>query len=184
MRQLAIAVAMLFWIGSSPAQTATGRSNTGAISLTAPVVEDNAPKKSRLLGIEMEFSEPSGNKHLDAKETGRLRLVISNIGKATVRGVVIVPIRFSQLRHSSPVSERTSPPASFTTGVAALTSLSASARAPGGTTPVRYASGSRCSAGRSGTLRRGHASSIGSIWTATVSSPVRTSPRRKSSAAW
>jgi hypothetical protein len=36
----------------------------------------------------MEFSEPSGNKFLDAKETGRLRLLIGNPGRMTVRNVV------------------------------------------------------------------------------------------------
>jgi len=88
---------MLFFLlctTSAAAQTATGRSNTGTISLATPDAAETPRNKARLLGFEMDFSEPSGNKHLDAKETGRLRLVITNLGKTTVRGVVakVVPL--------------------------------------------------------------------------------------------
>jgi hypothetical protein len=36
----------------------------------------------------MDFTEPSGNSYLDAKETGRLKLIITNIGKTPVRNVI------------------------------------------------------------------------------------------------
>ena len=71
------------------AQKAVGRSNTGplpVVSATAKV-DPNAAKVPRI-SFEMDFTEPSGNSYLDAKETGRLKLIITNIGKTPVRNVV------------------------------------------------------------------------------------------------
>jgi hypothetical protein len=83
-----VIVGVLLHPGAS-SQVVTGRSNTGTITLTAVdsalVV---AGKRFQALSFEIEFSEPSGNKSLEAKETGRLRVVISNAGKTMVRGVV------------------------------------------------------------------------------------------------
>jgi hypothetical protein len=45
--------------------------------------------KNRSVTYEFEFTEPSGNKYLDARETGRLRVVLTNNGKVTVRNVVV-----------------------------------------------------------------------------------------------
>lgn len=83
-----------FAAGSASAQVATGRSNTGMISLSLPTNDSADPKKTLPLTFEIEFSEPSGNKHLEARETGRLRVVMSNTGRTVVRGVVakVVPL--------------------------------------------------------------------------------------------
>ena len=72
------------------AQRFTGKSNSGSISVTltdtggTPVVQ-----RLRNVTYDFEFSEPSGNNALDPKETGRLRVVLTNSGKITVRNVVV-----------------------------------------------------------------------------------------------
>lgn len=88
MKAWAVLVLVLAVVGTAGAQVVTGRSNTGMISLTVPSVDNSSGKKTHQLTFEIEFSEPSGNKQLEAKETGRLRVVMSNAGKTPVRGVV------------------------------------------------------------------------------------------------
>jgi hypothetical protein len=72
------------------AQVISGRSNSGALNV---VITDstNTPESERLRNIafEVEFSEPSGNNALDPKETGRLRVVLNNTGKISLRNVVV-----------------------------------------------------------------------------------------------
>jgi hypothetical protein len=87
---LLVALALLAgFSGILQAQVVSGRSNTGSITLT--IIDTSTStngKKIRALSFELEFSDPSGNKALEAKETGRLRLVISNNGKVPQRNVV------------------------------------------------------------------------------------------------
>lgn len=80
---------------SAPGQKITGRSNAGALSVTLP--DSGAPQvveRLRNVTYDFEFSEPSGNNALDPKETGRLRIVLMNSGKITLRNLVvrIVPL--------------------------------------------------------------------------------------------
>ena len=75
------------------AQRGSARSNTGAIpSPSIAKIPGGGPVRS--LSFEVEFTEPSGNGFLDAKETGRLKLIISNIVKVPARNVIakIVPL--------------------------------------------------------------------------------------------
>ena len=77
------------------AQKASGRSSAGSIlPVSADTVAGTGSGKVRSLTFEFEFTEPSGNKFLDAKETGRLRLVINNIGKAPAKNVIakVIPL--------------------------------------------------------------------------------------------
>jgi hypothetical protein len=76
-------------------QKASGRSAAGSLSLSmTDSVVAAAVLKNRSITYEFEFSEPSGNKYLDPRETGRLRVVLTNNGKVAVRNVVvkIVPL--------------------------------------------------------------------------------------------
>jgi hypothetical protein len=81
---------------SAPGQTTiTGKSNTG--SIVPSYAEGGTDASGRPVSgvtFKFEFSEPSGNSYLDARETGRLRIVISNTGRLTVRNVVarVVPL--------------------------------------------------------------------------------------------
>jgi hypothetical protein len=82
-------------IGSMIGQTAVGRSNVGSLPLApsdTSYVENRL--KTRALFFEMQFSGQSSEKILNAKETGRLRLVITNTSDVQVRNVVakLVPI--------------------------------------------------------------------------------------------
>jgi len=73
----------------------TGRSNAGPIVPSyAEVGTNGSGRPTANVTFEFEFTEPSGNKYLDARETGRLRIVISNSGRASVRNVVarVVPL--------------------------------------------------------------------------------------------
>lgn len=82
---------LLVWAGGMQAdgQVVTGRSNTGPITLiVVDTVSASQAKRQSLLSFEIEFSEPSGNKTLEGRETGRLRVVVSNSGRGTVRSVV------------------------------------------------------------------------------------------------
>ena len=77
------------------AQTAVGRSNTGALPFApsdTAYVENRL--KTRALFFEMQFSGQTSEKMLSPKETGRLRLVITNTSDVAVRNVVakLVPI--------------------------------------------------------------------------------------------
>jgi hypothetical protein len=68
-------------IGRSPSGSlTTGVADT--LGLVVPVVPGN-------VAFDLEFSEPSGNEYLEAKETGRLRIAISNPGSAAVKGVFV-----------------------------------------------------------------------------------------------
>jgi hypothetical protein len=77
------------------AQTAEGRSNVGSLPLAPSdsAFVDNR-LKTRALFFEMQFSGQTSEKVLNPKETGRLRLVITNTSDVTVRNVVakLVPI--------------------------------------------------------------------------------------------
>lgn len=96
MRRLAVLFACVsLATGSVVAQTAVGRSNTGALPLApsdSTYVENRL--KTRALFFEMQFSGQTSEKILNPKETGRLRLVITNTSDVSVRNVVakLVPI--------------------------------------------------------------------------------------------
>jgi hypothetical protein len=80
---------------SVDAQIAVGRSNTGSLPVApsdSSFVDNRL--KTRALFFEMQFSGQTTEKVLNAKETGRLRLVITNTSDVTVRNVVakLVPI--------------------------------------------------------------------------------------------
>ena len=89
MKILAFVVAVvLFCAEGVDAQVVSGRSNTGSLSPASRIEKtDSKTETPRSLTIEMEFSEPSGNNYLDAKETGRLRLIIANIANVPARNV-------------------------------------------------------------------------------------------------
>lgn len=77
------------------AQKVSGRSAAGPIMpASVDTTGGGGTGKARNLTFDFEFTEPSGNKFLDAKETGRLRLVINNIGKLPARHVIarVVPL--------------------------------------------------------------------------------------------
>ncbi len=85
-----IAVAVLILVTSLPGygQKAMGRSPAGALSTA--VMDTSGPGVAGAQGsvtFDMEFTEPSGNEYLEQKETGRLRIAISNPGSVTVKGV-------------------------------------------------------------------------------------------------
>lgn len=90
MRTVLTAVVLLVCVCQGFGQPATGRSNTGPIvgPLKQKPVTDTATP-SWPLRFDLEFTEPSGNSVLDPKERGRLRVVITNIGRAAVRGVSV-----------------------------------------------------------------------------------------------
>jgi len=71
-------------------QKITGRSPAGGIGVS---ITDSASTQSslrvRAVTFDTEFSEPSGNNALDPKETGRLRIVLTNSGKIALRNVVV-----------------------------------------------------------------------------------------------
>ncbi|MGB6650267.1 MAG: hypothetical protein WBG01_17195 [Bacteroidota bacterium] len=96
MRQFLLSVAVVAIAASAFGQTTiTGRSNTGSIIPSyAETGTNGSGRPVTGLTFEFEFSEPSGNKYLDARETGRLRIVISNSGRLSVRNVVarVVPL--------------------------------------------------------------------------------------------
>ena len=84
------ALLFLLLVSGVFAQRVQGRSGVGSLGITqvdstgAPVVPH-----IRETTFDFEFSEPSGNKFLDPRETGRLRIVVTNSGKRTLRNVVI-----------------------------------------------------------------------------------------------
>ncbi|MBP1655728.1 MAG: hypothetical protein H6Q31_329 [Bacteroidetes bacterium] len=76
-------------------QVVSGRSGVGSLSVTA--VDSSALNsgiKARAVAYEFEFTEPSGDNFLESRETGRLRLMITNSGKVSLRNVVarIIPL--------------------------------------------------------------------------------------------
>lgn len=87
-----IAVVALTLVTSSPGygQKAMGRSSAGP--LNAVESDTSATAGAGVQGsvtFDMEFTEPSGNEYLEQKETGRLRIAISNPGSATVKGAYV-----------------------------------------------------------------------------------------------
>ncbi len=95
-RELLLCTAIVLASASLCGQTTIrGRSNAGPIVPSYAEGEtDAAGRPVRGVTFEFEFSEPSGNKYLDAHETGRLRIVISNSGRLSVHNVVarVVPL--------------------------------------------------------------------------------------------
>jgi hypothetical protein len=92
---LVICVMAAMLCGVASAQKITGKSNTGSLTLTlVDTVGTPLAQRVRNVAYEFEFSEPSGNGALEPKETGRLRIVLSNSGKITLRNLVvkIVPL--------------------------------------------------------------------------------------------
>ena len=83
----AVAALMLATSLTGYGQKASGLSPAGplrpAITDTSSVGVSGAPGS---VTFDMEFTEPSGNEYLEQKETGRLRIAISNPGSATVKG--------------------------------------------------------------------------------------------------
>lgn len=94
-RTILLLVFLSMAAASASAQIVVGRSNTGALPLAptdSAYVENRL--KTRALFFEMQFSGQSSEKILSPKETGRLRLVITNTSDVPVRSVVakLVPI--------------------------------------------------------------------------------------------
>lgn len=76
-------------------QVISGRSQPGALSvLKHDSLGGTSGIGTRSVEYEFEFTEPSGNNFLEPRETGRLRLVITNSGKVNLRNVVarIIPL--------------------------------------------------------------------------------------------
>jgi hypothetical protein len=96
MRQVFVLCVMIMLLaGSASAQKITGKSNTGSLTVTlADTSGTPVMQRVRNVSYDYEFSEPSGNNALDPKETGRLRIVLTNAGKVTLRNLVvrIVPL--------------------------------------------------------------------------------------------
>jgi hypothetical protein len=95
-RTIFCASLLLLLVSGAAAQRIQGRSGVGSLS-TVQVDSTGAPVASpaRETSFDFEFTEPSGNKFLDPRETGRLRVVVTNSGKTTLRGVVIRVIPLS-----------------------------------------------------------------------------------------
>jgi hypothetical protein len=95
MKQLSLCIAFLLFSSTVVGQTISGRSQAGSIipSYAEGGINGSGTPASGL-AFEFEFTEPSGNKYLDARETGRLRVVIANTGRLAARGVVarVVPL--------------------------------------------------------------------------------------------
>ncbi len=87
-----IAVVALMVVTSLPGygQKATGRSSAGPLKAvdSDSSAADGAGAQGSVT-FDMEFTEPSGNEYLEQKETGRLRIAISNPGSATVKGAYV-----------------------------------------------------------------------------------------------
>ncbi len=72
------------------AQIATGRSVPGPLGTSASDTSGVlVPVAAGSVSFDVEFSEPSGNEYLEPRETGRMRVAISNPGSATVKGVFV-----------------------------------------------------------------------------------------------
>ncbi len=78
-----------------PAQKITGRSEPGKITI---VRQDSAGTPTALrvrsASYDFEFTEPSGDNYLEPRETGRLRIILTNSGKVVLRNVVarVIPL--------------------------------------------------------------------------------------------
>jgi len=87
---LMLCAAALTFSFTAPGQSVIGRSNSGSLSIEgADTIRPAGAVKGSALSLDMEFTEPSGNHVLDARETGRLRIVISNNGKTLARNIVV-----------------------------------------------------------------------------------------------
>lgn len=91
-----IAGVLMLVAATATSQVITGRSPVGSLSMTGGDSSQShaAQVANYVVTYETEFSEPSGDNFLEPKETGRLRLVLTNSGRATLRGVVarIIPL--------------------------------------------------------------------------------------------
>jgi hypothetical protein len=94
--RIIIAGVLMLVAGTATSQVITGRSAVGSLSMTGgdSAQSHAAQVTNYAVTYETEFSEPSGDNFLEPKETGRLRLVLTNAGRATLRSVVarIVPL--------------------------------------------------------------------------------------------
>jgi hypothetical protein len=83
--------------GHAPGQKVSGRSAAGSFTIAVPLDSTGTPSLLRMRAItyDYEFSEPSGNKSLDPRETGRLRVVLTNTGKVTAKSIVVRVIPLS-----------------------------------------------------------------------------------------
>lgn len=72
-------------------QKAMGRSAPGPLTTGMSDSMDVAVRGATAgnVDFELQFSEPSGNEYLEAKETGRLRVEIRNPGSVSVKGVYV-----------------------------------------------------------------------------------------------
>jgi hypothetical protein len=94
MMSIRVCVVLMVVAGAIPShgygQKSTARSAAGPLlpssGDTSAVVVPGVPGS---VAFDLEFSEPSGNEYLEQKETGRLRIAISNPGSAIVRGVFV-----------------------------------------------------------------------------------------------
>ncbi len=83
-------ITMSFCVTVGVGQTVTGRSNTGAIQAPGKQaqVKDSATSVWPLR-FDLEFTDPSGNGAIEAKERGRLRVIITNASRIAAHGVYV-----------------------------------------------------------------------------------------------
>lgn len=82
-------------VAVAPAQKVSGRSSPGSINaLQRDSAGTPAVLRVRSATYDFEFTEPSGDNYLEPRETGRLRIILSNTGKVGLRNVVarVVPL--------------------------------------------------------------------------------------------
>lgn len=86
-----------FVAGHALGQKVSGRSAPGSFTVAvAPDSGRTSPSlRTRVISYDFEFTEPSGNKSLDPRETGRLRVVLTNSGKVTAKNIVVRVIPLS-----------------------------------------------------------------------------------------
>jgi hypothetical protein len=86
-----------FVAGHAQGQKISGRSAAGSFTVAVAPDSSVAPPllRTRAISYDFEFSEPSGNKSLDPRETGRLRIVLTNGGKVTAKSIVVRVIPLS-----------------------------------------------------------------------------------------
>jgi hypothetical protein len=91
-RRMALICLSLLWTGTVWAQAVSARSNAGPLPVVGGEAGSASVNKNQLT-LEIEFTDPSGDGFLDAKETGRLRIIITNTGKTVARDLVakIIP---------------------------------------------------------------------------------------------
>ena len=83
-------------VTTAAGQVITGRSPAGSLTASGgdTTLTHTAPTSNHVVTYETEFSEPSGDNFLEPRETGRLRLILTNTGKSTLRSIVarIIPL--------------------------------------------------------------------------------------------